>query len=101
MPLSPEDRIMSEQPTRRDFAAGLALLAVAPLAPAADDKPVDPTVATADALLAIVKARYGKHLTEEQLTAVRNGLLGGTFRAAQLYKTPLKNSDEPAFVFGV
>jgi hypothetical protein len=86
-------------PSRRDFHAALALLAAAPLSAIADEKPADPRTTTVDAMLSIIKARYGQHLTEEQLTAIKNSLRGATVRAETLYKTPLKNSDEPAFVF--
>ena len=73
---------MSDQPTRRDFHAAHALLAAAPLtALAADEKPpADVLAATADALAAVAKARYGKLLTAEQLAEVEKSIRAGVFR---------------------
>ncbi len=87
-------------PSRREFHAAVALLAIAPLATAAEDeKPADARAATAEALAAAAKARFGKHLTPEQLTEVEKSIRGGVFRAEMLTKIPLTNGDEPAFAF--
>src|SRR5262245_27554892 len=92
--------------TRRDFGKALALLAVTPLAaatpaaqaeqpPAAKEDPLTPP----QALMEIVKRRYGKNLTEEQLQAVQRSITGLLAAADRLKKFPLKNGDEPAFTF--
>ena len=94
---------MSENtaPSRREFAAAVALLAAAPLAAlAADKKPeVDPLTAAGEALAAAARARFGKHLTAEQLVEVEKSIRAGVFRAELLKKIPLANGDEPAFAF--
>jgi hypothetical protein len=104
---------MSDAPTtRRDFAKHLAALAVTPLAavparsevddpPPATPKPTppDPATATADALLEVVRIRYGKHLNDEQLKAVHKSLQRGAASSAALRRIPLANGDEPSFTF--
>ena len=97
---------MSEQTaksalSRREFHAALALLAVAPLAAvAADEKPaVEPLTAVGDALAAVAKARFGKHLTADQLAEVEKSVRAGVFRAELMKNIPLTNGDEPAFAF--
>jgi hypothetical protein len=94
--------------TRREFAKALALAAAAPLVASpntarADDptppaKPPGP-LAAAEALTELARLQHGKHLTDEQLKAVQRSILGGVFAAERMNKVPLKNSDEPAFVF--
>ena len=92
-------------PSRREFNAALALLAVAHggLSSAArlvaDEKPPDLLTVAAEALSAATKARYGKHLTEEQLAEVQKAVKAGVFRAELLKKYPLANGDEPASAF--
>jgi hypothetical protein len=95
----------SNATNRRDFGKKLAALAAAPLAGsaayAADEppKPPDARAATVQALMEIVKVRYGAHLTEEQMKSVQRSLQRGLLTADRLKQFPLKNSDEPDFVF--
>jgi hypothetical protein len=109
---APEDPSATGAPTRRQFGKKLALLAAAPLASpalatlaappaAADDKPRDvpPAVAVAEALTAIVRARHGKHLSDEQMKQVRLSILRSQLAAERLRKMELRNADEPAFIF--
>lgn len=84
--------------TRRDFAA---LVAALPLAANADDKPEDPTSAQADALLALIKARFGKSLSAAQLKSVRGTILGNIYYAQSLKKLNLTNGHEPATIYPV
>ena len=88
--------------SRRQFTKSIALLAAAPLAgslqPAVAQEKADPP-APAQALTDVVRSRYGKHLTEEQLKAVQRGIERNLRNADTLRKTNLKNSDEPDFVF--
>jgi hypothetical protein len=87
---------MSETfPSRREFAAA-ALLAVAGVADAQPPKPDDPT---ADATTAMLRARFGKHLTDEQLKALQGNLLGMLLTAERMKRVKLTNADEPAFTF--
>jgi hypothetical protein len=94
----------SNSANRREFGKKLAALAAVPLAgsnAAGDDtpKPPDPRTATVQALLEIIKVRYGEHLTEEQMKSVQRNLQRGLGSAERLKQFPLKNSDEPDFLF--
>ena len=52
-----------------------------------------------DALLALLKGRYGGRLTAEQLGELRKAVAAASDRARQMRAVPLDNGDEPAFVF--
>jgi hypothetical protein len=93
--------VVKPAPSRREFHAAVALLAAGSLtALAADEQPAaDPLAATADALAAAAKARFGKHLTAEQLVEVEKSVRGGVLRAEAMKKLPLTNGDEPTFAF--
>jgi hypothetical protein len=80
--------------TRRQLGLA-ALAAAAPAAAAQDEKPKPPSAA--DALLEIVKLRYGKQLDEAKLKAVRGNLQRDLATAEKLHK--LEVADEPAFAF--
>jgi hypothetical protein len=87
--------------TRRELAAALAGAVALPGPVTGDDekKKPGPLDATADALLAVVKARHGKHLSEEQLKRVRAGIASGLRSGESLRRVKLPPDDEPAFVF--
>src|SRR4029450_10771144 len=51
------------------------------------------------ALAGIVKLRYGSRLNEDAMKEITRSLDSGLKGAAAMRKTPLENSDEPAFVF--
>ncbi len=53
----------------------------------------------ADALLELLKRRYGGRLTAEQLEELRKSVEAASGRAVQMRSVPLDNGDEPAFVF--
>ena len=52
-----------------------------------------------DALVELLKGRYGDRLTDEQLSELRKAVEAASERAAQMRSVPLGNGDEPAFVF--
>ena len=90
--------------SRREFTTGCAIAAAAPLLAgtvAAEEppkpKPVLPT--TVGAMMEIIRARYGKYLTEDQLKEVQRGVAQNVFIAEQMKKFKLANADEPAFIF--
>jgi len=93
--------------TRREFGKAVALLAAAPAglalasaAAAQEPKPnLTPRQATAAALHGILRARYGKHLSEEQLKRLRPRLNNNLANAEAMQRVPLVNADEPAFIF--
>jgi hypothetical protein len=97
---------MSERKDRRDFHKTIVLLAAGSLGlpvleagaaqPAGDG---NPRTVAAGALTDIIRSRYGKFLSEDQLKRVRQKILGNLSIAESLGRVPLQNSDEPAFVF--
>src|SRR5262245_45884132 len=98
------------QSTRREFNKKLALLAAAPLVatqappataaqPPDQPRPGEIIAASARALTEIVRLRHAKHLTEEQLTRVRQRIENNLRGGAVLRRFPLRNADEPDFVF--
>ncbi|MGE3809510.1 MAG: twin-arginine translocation signal domain-containing protein [Gemmataceae bacterium] len=89
-----------ERSTRREFhrhlaAAGTAALAGNNAAPGQQEEPKT----DADIMAALIEARFGKHLTPEQLAKVKRSLRNDLARAEYLRRMPLKNSDEPSFLF--
>jgi hypothetical protein len=98
----------ASQPTRRQFTTALAVAVAAPLLaeeasavapPPAASTPANPRAASADGLVEVVRARYGKHLTEAKLKRIRASILSGLSSAERLRKVKLRNADEPAFIF--
>jgi hypothetical protein len=103
----------SDSKNRRDFVRALALGASAgtlahPASAWADDKEKadekgkekpDPIQAEADARMALIVARFGKHLDDEARKSVRAELEGIVRRAERLRKFPLDNGDGPFPVF--
>jgi hypothetical protein len=97
---------MPERKDRRAFHRTIGLLAAGTLglpAPEADAaQPAaeeSPRTVAAGALMDIIRSRYGKFLSEDQLKRVRQKVLGNLSIAESLRRVPLQNSDEPAFVF--
>jgi hypothetical protein len=93
--------------SRREFAASLAGLAATPLALDAapipsepgQPKPSEAAVKTTELLLQIVRARYGKHITEEQMKIVERSVARIAVANEQFAKLNLENGLEPAFAF--
>jgi hypothetical protein len=100
------------KPSRRDFTWKMAALAAVPLGvplesaratePNPPPKPEKPkaVIEGAAALLELARAKFGRHLSKEQLDEIRRDLEENGVPAAQaLAKATVKNSDEPAFLF--
>jgi hypothetical protein len=86
--------------TRRNFHKATAALAAGALfGTATESHAQQPAATVADALLEIVRTRYGQFLDEDQLRSVRRSIASRLASAEQLRRVPLKNSDEPAFAF--
>jgi hypothetical protein len=62
---------------------------------AQDEKPTP----DAEALAEVVRIRYGKNLTDDQLTEVKRSINGRIRNADRLKQFKLANGDEPAFIF--
>lgn len=94
----------AEARARREFTKTLAALAATPMvslsgAARAQQPPADAVSSSADALTAVVRARYGKHLKEDQVAEVRRSIERAIRNADRLKQVKLNNSDEPAFAF--
>jgi hypothetical protein len=90
--------------TRREFHKTITLMAATPLTTGLESAPAEaaqtqPPRTSAEALIELVRIRYGKHLDDEQLQAVRRSIERQLLSAELLRKSRLKNSDEPDFVF--
>jgi len=96
-------------PDRRDFGRAVAALAAGvALTPAAvadepkskpKDEPKSPTLA--ELTEQMIRLRFGAHLSEEQIKRLAQRVQSQRAAADALKKIPLKNSDEPAFIFSV
>lgn len=112
---------MPERPhtiSRRAFARALAAVAAAPAAllptaatgqaaaPAAAPAPAPTPVSApkapssvAEALTEVVRVRWGKNLSGEQLGEIAKAIDGRLRAAETMKKTPLGNWDEPDVIF--
>lgn len=99
---------MTRKKNRREFVKGVALAAAAPLAmagtdaavlAAGEDPPKDPRALTAQALAQVVRARFGKHLSEAQLKSIQQTIAQHQLGAEAMKRVRLENGDEPAFIF--
>ena len=52
-----------------------------------------------DALVEMLKGRYGDRLDDEQLAELRKAVEASSEHARRIRAVPLGNGDEPAFVF--
>ncbi len=97
--------------SRREFAKSLAILAAAPVVsraaetnappatPLQQTPPADQPSPVAESLTEVVKLRYGKNLSEEQLNLVKRSIDRSQRNADRMKQFKLVNSDEPAFAF--
>ncbi|HXF95404.1 MAG TPA: hypothetical protein VNI61_04815 [Gemmatimonadales bacterium] len=101
--------------SRRAFAERLALAVAAPFIledlppltgssapnPAAEGAQAQEPSALARALAEAVRLRYPDRLTPEELDTVTRNIDSRLRGLERLYQVPLRNSDEPDFVFSV
>ncbi|HSE99039.1 MAG TPA: hypothetical protein VLD57_12295 [Blastocatellia bacterium] len=96
--------------TRREFARSIAALAATPLLAGSETArateailqqtpPADQPSFTALSLGEIVRARYEKFLTPEQIIEIKRSIDRSLRSADRLKEFELKNADEPAFAF--
>lgn len=88
-----------DEPTRREFAAAIALLATGSLLPGQQPKLPADVAGHLEPLVALARAKYGKHLSEEQLKAVSRGIARALVSAERMNRVKLANAVEPAVVF--
>ncbi len=102
-------------PTRRDFALtlGAATLGACVGTPPAPPAPAQPATASpanadadanatlADTMTQLVRRRYGAHLSDEQITRVREDIVSGLRASDRLRAILLPNASEPDVVFAV
>jgi hypothetical protein len=70
------------------------------LGAAAGPKPAaDASLSPAQAMSDVVRIRHGKHLTEEQLTLIKQSIENSLRAAERMKQWKLQNGDEPAFTF--
>ena len=76
-------------------------MAATPAKPDSAAAPTGPPEISEDArsLTEIVRRRYGKHLTPEQLEAIARELDGRVSAGKRMRETKLANGDEPDFTF--
>jgi len=92
-------------PTRREFGQALAFMTAAPIVAqvaatgAQAQAAGDPLAVAAEALTDMVRSRYSKDLTAEQVKSIKVTIYRRQAAAEMLKKVKLQNSDEPAFVF--
>ena len=67
--------------------------------PAQQQTPPKPSP-TAQAYAEVARARFGKHLSDEEFARVKRDLEGNVRASERLAASKLKNSDEPDFIFG-
>jgi hypothetical protein len=109
--------------TRRQFAKALAAIAAAPLLPraTASSEPLVRDVSTAaigkstassfqtpadqkpspdaEALAQLVRLRYGKELSDDQMNEVKRSIDNRLRNADRMKQFKLANGDEPVFIF--
>jgi hypothetical protein len=96
---------MPGQKDRRAFHKTIGLLAAGSLGlaslPTATAQPEEgsPRAVASAALMDILRSRFGKFLSEDQLKRVRQKVLANLSIAESMRRVPLRHSDEPAFVF--
>lgn len=95
---------MAEKKPRRTFlkgvAGGAAAFALgAGTAPAGQEPDRTDPKDEAEALLEVVRRRYGRFLNKEQLDTVRRKLHQQVLLGRIFQESPLANGDEPDFVF--
>ncbi len=87
--------------TRRRFLKTVAATAaITPTAAPALARAGEPDAPTpAQALTDLVRARFGRHLTEAQLKSAQREVASLLRAADAIARVPLENTEEPAFVF--
>ncbi len=105
--MSSHQRNKDASPTRRTFVKALAMAPALPsilvgsaVASPQQSPPAEALPVTA-ALVEVVRVRYGKQLTADQLVEIKQGLERSARSSQRLRSVKLKNSDEPDFMFRV
>lgn len=90
---------MTAIPTRREFTQAMAVLALAS-APAAAQKAAIPDAKSYTAAVeTIIRYKFGRQLTDEQLKRVQSSYMGKLSSGDLLKRVPLNNSEDPIEAF--
>lgn len=94
---------MQTKRTRRAFMQAAGVTAAGAIVTSeraeAQQQASEPREAAVRSLMAIVRARHGKQLSEVQLKNIQQAIGRAQANAELLKRTPLENGDEPAFRF--
>ncbi len=85
-------------PSRREFARALAILAAASPVAAQEAKQPDDS-SYVDAVDTVIRFRFGKQLSGEQIKKVRSAYLSQRSSAQALARVELANGDDPIAAF--
>lgn len=72
----------------------------APPNPQPSPSPQQKPSPVADAYFEVLRARFGEHITPEQVEQVKKDLQGNVRASDALRAVKLRNEDEPDFIFG-
>jgi hypothetical protein len=99
--MTPEAFESEDGLSRREFGQLLAAASAATglAATASADEPEKPAITPEQATEALIRQRFGKHLTEDQMKKLTRRVLSLRFSSDALKRVPLTNADEPAVIF--
>jgi parvulin-like peptidyl-prolyl isomerase len=105
--MSPAHEHTEDGLSRRGFAQLVAAVAAGVALPAAaagagpDDppKPVKPEITREQAIETLIRQRFGKHLTDDQVRKLTQRVANLSRTGDALKRVPLTNADEPAVIF--
>jgi hypothetical protein len=90
---------MNETPTRREFAALLALLGAAGMAPAGEPGAKLDIKDYAAAVEKVLRFRFGKLLSDDDIKKVQRDVVQGWLVGQALRRAKVASGEEPAFIF--
>jgi hypothetical protein len=86
-------------PSRREFAKALAVLAAAATPAAAQEAKQPDAKSYAEAVETVIRFRFGKRLTGEQIKKVRSSYMNRRSSAESLKRVEIANGDDPITAF--
>ena len=86
-------------PSRREFIAAVGVLAASDAVSGQENAKLPDTKAYNDAIEVVVRYRFGKHLTDDQLKRVIASAQRGRLNGEALRATALSNGEDPITAF--